>query len=52
MDIQERDKTENETATRIRRIREAFADARSKAALKDPPEAFSAFSNWGNWINR
>jgi hypothetical protein len=35
MDSQERDKTENETAFRIRRIREAFTEARNKAALKD-----------------
>jgi hypothetical protein len=43
MDSQERDKTENETAFRIRRIREAFTEARNKAALKDSFDDFNDF---------
>jgi hypothetical protein len=50
MAIKELHGTDAETAVRIRRIREAFTDARRQAGLKDAPEEFSAFTNWDNWL--
>ena len=38
MSIQAPDRIDSGTATRIRRIREAFSEARTEAGLKDAPE--------------
>ena len=38
MSIQAPEKIDSGTATRIRRVREAFSEARTKAGLKDAPE--------------
>ena len=59
MDVQEQDRTENDTAIRIRRIREAFAEARAEGGEKDAPKEphsptwnnWGNFTSWGNWNN-
>lgn len=43
MSIQAPEKTDNATAIRIRRIRETFSAARTKAGLKDPEVLCSGF---------
>jgi hypothetical protein len=48
MGIHVYDKTRSETAIQIRKIREAFALARSESGLQAAPEEFL----WKNWIKR
>ena len=50
MTVQQQDETDVETAVRIRRIREAFADARTEAGIDDAEEEFALFTNWDNWL--
>jgi hypothetical protein len=47
MDNQEHITTDSDTAARIERVREAFADTQTFGE-----EEFSPFTSWSNWLNR
>jgi hypothetical protein len=50
MDIQEQNIAEPDTASRIRQIREAFAEARNKDASENAPKEPHS-PTWNNWDN-